>query len=143
MKKLVVLTVVAAFLLCGCCERLVNGTVTKSFPNCLIKAEAFICNPPPEVVSLLNTANPLFVEILNKLIPGTEEYVTVNSVAATANKIQAGGCVLMTQLDALISYLQTSVFKSAEAKMMAKKATKATDVQVLINWKVMAAKAKK
>ena len=141
-KKLAVLTVILALFLPlgGCCQRLgTDGKVTKSFPNCLIKAQEFICAPPEAAKEVVTAAIPLLVATLNTMIPGTSGFINVNSAAATAENIRQGLCVFVTDLNNLIGVLQTVSAQETQAKMLRTKAlAKPIDVQVLINWKVTA-----
>lgn len=137
MKKVMVLVMVLGLLAAGCCTRMVGGKETKSFGNCLATAQDYVCNPPQEVVAVVTTAAPLLVTVVNALVPGTAAYINAVNAAQTAQALQSGLCVFVTDLNNLISVLQSPDTQAAQAKMVSAKALPAPiNTQVLINWEV-------
>jgi amino acid transporter len=106
--------------------------------TCLQNVQDKVCNPPADVIAVVNAAAPLVAIAINIAVPGSAVYVNAVSVMATVTAIQGGACVSMTQLNALIVWLQSDEAKSLQAKAMVKaEPTKAValDPAPLIAWR--------
>ena len=126
----------------GCCSwTATDGTVTKSFSNCFKVAQDKACNPPAAVMAIVNMAAPLLVTFLNLAVPGTTAYINAANALVAVKTIQNTGCILLTDLNNLIAYLQSADFAQAQNMVAAaemKKGLKAQppiDAQPLVDWR--------
>ena len=125
----------------GCCSRTaVDGTVTKSFSNCLSSSQDMVCSPSPAVMATLAAAGPILTYLAAILAPGSELLVGILTSQATINSIQAGLCVTVTELNNLIKVLSSSEVALAQAQLtkqaftMKKAAPNTVNVQPLVDW---------
>jgi hypothetical protein len=91
------------------------------------------CNPPANVIAVANVVISLLLPELNILVPGSEAY---NSYI-TAQNIAAGVCVGVTELNALIAWLQSRDAQIAQTKAMVKAGpmkAQAINIQPLVDW---------
>jgi hypothetical protein len=141
MKKLVLLIMVVALPLAGCCTKTdANGIVTKSFSNCLSSASNVACNPTPAVIATVQAAVVIIQTGVSLAVPGTAAWVAAMDAQNVANIVLSGACVSTTQLNNLITWLSSDAAKVAQANVATKK-MKATgavmtplDINPLINW---------
>lgn len=142
MKKLLILAICLALPILGCCTRTApDGTVTKSFSNCIKAADEMVCNPPATVQSIAAVAAPLLATLLNVLVPASSEWVNANNAYTVALSIQSGICVGGGQLANFIAFLESNVFQkwqesvetTAAAKKMVREIT-AGDIVILKAW---------
>jgi predicted xylose isomerase-like sugar epimerase len=97
-----------------------------------------MCSPPADVMAVAKAAAPVIQMAIIMLVPGTAAYLAAVDAAAAVDYIQDGICLSITQLNALIAFLQSSDAKVANAKMMMKAGparAKALNIQPLIDWK--------
>jgi hypothetical protein len=101
-------------------------------------AQDTICNPPQSVITVANAAAPLVAIAINMAGPGSAAYVNAVTVQGAITAIQGGACVSLTQLNALIAWLQSDEAQTLQTKAMIKvgpmKAV-AINVQPLIDWR--------
>jgi hypothetical protein len=124
MKKCLSILVVLAMLVGGC-----------SF---LQTAQDILCNPPQSVIAVANAAAPLVAIAINMAIPGSAVYVNAVTVQGAITAIQGGACVSLTQLNALITWLQSDEAKQVQAQVMLKAGPMravALDAAPLIAWR--------
>lgn len=134
MRKVVLALILsAAMLVAGCCT---GADGSKSFMNCMRSAQTILCNPPADVVQAVNYVAPVIAMILNTAVPGTAAYINAVTAQQVVTALQAGACVTLTQLNQLIAYMQSDVFKTEVAKL-AKGPAMPTPVPVdpLIKWR--------
>ena len=107
--------------------------------TCMQTVQNDICNPPASVIAVAQAAAPLIATAINLAIPGSSAYVTAVTVQAVTTAILGGACVSVTQLNALIAWLQSSDAKALQVKAQVKagpmKATAFIDVSPLIAWR--------
>jgi hypothetical protein len=113
MKKLIIMCMVIALAFSGCAF--------------LQKAETVLCTPPAQVVAVVQAAAPVVAMILNMAVPGSAVWVNAANAAATIRSIREGGCVGITQLNALIALLQSDTAKTVQAKAP-------LNIQPLLDW---------
>ena len=126
-SKVLVLALVLALVLGGC-QAIQTGTQA---------VETVMCNPPANVVAVVKAALPVLETIIAMLVPGTAAFMVAAQQINVVDTITSGGCIASTQLNALITYLQSPTVAKAQAKMMAgKKGTpvKALDISALQAW---------
>lgn len=126
-KPCIILVCVLALVLAGGCAGLQQGGQN---------VEEWICNPPENVVALVNQGEPFLVALLATLVPGSAAYVQAFEAFGGMTAVQAGVCATVKQVNALIEVLSGLQAKGFQAKAKAP----ALDVQVLKDW---LAKAKK
>jgi hypothetical protein len=105
--------------------------------TCMQQIQTQACNPPAAVISMLPVAITIITMALSTFVPGTAAYLAAVNASAVANSIEVGVCVGVTQLDALIAFLQSSDVKSIQTKAMVKAGpmrAQALNVQPLIDW---------
>jgi hypothetical protein len=139
MKKFVVLIVVLAMALAGCCTRTdTAGVTTKNFPNCMLAAQAMVCNPDANVMAVINAVAPILANLVNTAIPGSALFINASNAQNVVKSIQGVGCTSVTALNQLIAFIQSSDFAQAQMQLAAKgkrMATSPIDVGPLINWR--------
>jgi hypothetical protein len=125
MKKLMVVLTIVALMFTGC-----------SF---LQTVQDTLCNPPQSVIDVATAASPLVAIAINIAVPGSAVYVNAVSVQAAITAIQGGACVSLTQLNALIAWLQSDEAKSLQVQAQVKagpaKAKAPINIQPLLNWR--------
>lgn len=103
--------------------------------TCMQNTQQAICNPPAAVITTANAVITFVRPKLNIWLPGS---VAFNSYI-TAENIASGICVGVTELDALIAWLQSDEVKSLQTKTMVKagsvKVVAPIDIQALIDWR--------
>jgi hypothetical protein len=114
--------VLALMLAGGCCKKVgVDGTTTESFANCLSftqDVQKFVCNPPPEVQAIVNTAEPFIVAAVAIAVPGSLAYIQAVEALGGMTAIQAGVCATVTQINALIALMSGDQAKAFQTKAM-------------------------
>jgi hypothetical protein len=117
-KRLLVLIVVLA-MVGGCCANTApDGTVTKSFSNCLTTGPlGFICSPTPAQQA---TAAAMLIALDAAQAAGAIFYPPLGIAQASAvlNTIKAGGCFLVAQLAEAFKVVDAA--NAATAKAQAK-----------------------
>ena len=107
--------------------------------TCMQNVQSNVCNPPQSVIDIANAAAPLIAIAITMALPGSAAYVTAVTVQGAITAIQGGACVSITQLNALIAWLQSNDAKTLQAKAMVKagpmKAVAPINVQPLIDWR--------
>ena len=107
--------------------------------TCMQNVQEAVCNPPQSVIDVANAVAPLITVAITMAIPGSEAYVTAVTVQGAITAIQGGACVSVTQLNALIVWLQSDTAKALQTKAMAKagptKAVPMINPQPLIDWR--------
>lgn len=102
-------------------------------------AQEIACSPPANVIAVAKAAAPLVAIAINMLVPGTEAYINIVTVEQAVDAILGGACVSLTELNALITWLQSDMAKSIQTKTAVKaapmKAIAAIDPQALIDWR--------
>ena len=130
MKKILILLTIVA---------LAFGTMGAT---CMQNTQQTICNAPPAVVAQIQAVISLAELGLATFVPGTALYVAAVSAYATASAIQSGLCIGLTQLNALIAFIQNPQVAPLQAKAMVKagpmKAV-AINPQAFIDWRDKAA----
>ena len=125
MKKIVIL----------CCIVALGLGVTGA--TCMQNVQTAACSPPAAVISILPSVIQIAAVALATFVPGTAQYLAAVNASAVANSIEVGICVSATQLNDLITFLQSNNVKTLQAKMMVKagpmKAV-AFNIQPLIDW---------
>jgi len=126
----------------GCCSwTATDGTVTKSVSNCFKAAQDKACNPPAAVMTVINMAAPLLATFLNLAVPGSAVYINAANALELVKTVQNTGCIMLTDLNKLIAYLQSADFaqvQSTVAMAEMKKGYKAQapiDAQPLVDWR--------
>jgi hypothetical protein len=116
MKKVMVLILILALAFTGC------ATV-----------QTTACNPPANVIAVANAVIAFLLPELNILVPGSAAF----NAYITAQNIAAGVCVGVTELNALIAWIQSEDAKTMVAQANLKAGpmrAKAINVQPLIDW---------
>ena len=107
--------------------------------TCMQNVQETACNPPASVIAVAQAAAPLVAVAINMAIPGSVAYVTAVTVQGAVTAILGGACVSLTQLNALIAWLQSDTAKALQAKAMVKagpaKASPVISSQALIDWR--------
>ena len=107
--------------------------------TCLQNVQENVCNPPPAVIEVVNAAAPLVAVVINTALPGSAAYVNAITVQGAITAIQGGVCVSLTQLNALIAWLQSDEARTLQLKAMAKagpaRALAVLSAQPLIDWR--------
>ena len=107
--------------------------------TCTGQVQEMACNPPASVITVAQAAAPLVAVAINMAIPGSAAYVNAVTVQGAVDALLGGACVSLTQLNALIAWMQSDTAKTLQAKAMVKagpaKATAAINPQVLIDWR--------
>ena len=105
--------------------------------SCLTNIQQILCNPPANVVAVANAAAPVIAMIINLAVPGSAAWVNANNAAAIVSAIQSRVCIGITQLNTLIAFLESSMFKQAQTKaMVGKKLVPVPlNIQPLRDWK--------
>jgi len=102
-------------------------------------AQDIACNPPQAVIDVANAAAPLVAVAVNIALPGSAAYVIAVTVQGAITAIQAGACVTLTQINAVIAWLQSDEAKALQTQAMAKagpaKAQAPISSQALIDWR--------
>jgi hypothetical protein len=134
MKKVLVLYMIVALASFGCCTLTApDGTVTKSFSNCLTTTQDKVCNASPDVLAVADTVLALVKPFIATALPGS----AILMAYVTATNIKTYGCAGITELNLLIAFIQGYNIQApvaAKAGMM--KAPLATiDVSPLLNWR--------
>jgi hypothetical protein len=125
---MLLLALMGIFAGCACPRADTNGTITKSFANCLQTGQDIVCNASPDVLAGANLLINVLKGVASAYIPGTAEF----SALITAQNIQSVGCSTLTGLNGLIAYLQSTQGKT----MMAKAGPmKTVSPQPFINWR--------
>jgi len=105
--------------------------------TCMQNIQTQACNPPAAVISMLPVAITIITMALSAFVPGTAAYLAAVNASAVANSIEVGVCVSVTQLNALIAFLQSSDVKSLQTKAMVKAGpmkARALNIQPLQDW---------
>lgn len=108
--------------------------------TCMKSVQGVACNPPASVLVVAAAAAPIIAIAINMLIPGSEAWATAANAQGAITALQGGICISATQLNNLIAFLQSNVFKTAQAKAMAKRVIldkgtiQVVNVQPLIEW---------
>ena len=125
MKKILVLCLIVAL------------TFGAMGATCMQNVQTAACSPPAAVISILPSVIQIAAVALATFIPGTAQYLAAVNASAVANSIEVGICVSATQLNDLITFLQSNNVKALQTKMMVKagpmKAV-AFNIQPLIDW---------
>ena len=88
--------------------------------TCMQNIQTQACTPPAAVISALPVAITLISIALSTFFPGSAAYLAAVNASAVANSIEVGVCVSVTQLNALIAFLQSNDVKAVQAKAMMK-----------------------
>jgi hypothetical protein len=131
MKKIIVLLAIVA---------LAFGTMGAT---CMQNTQTTVCNAPADVVAQIQAVMTLTETALATFVPGTAPYVAAVGAYATASAIQSGLCIGLTQLNALIAFLQDPKVAPLQAKAMIKAGPMravAINPQAFIDWRDKAAK---
>jgi hypothetical protein len=126
MKKIVILCLIVA---------LAFGATGAT---CMQTAQDRVCNPPQNVIAVVNAAAPLVAIAINMAVPGSAAFVNAVSVQGAITAIQGGVCVSLGQLNNLIAWLQSDAVKELQAKAMLKAGparAMALDPAPLIAWR--------
>ena len=103
--------------------------------TCMQTVQTQACNPPANVIAVANAVISLLLPELNILLPGSAAF----NAYVTAENISAGVCVGVTELNALIAYIQSSDAKALQNRAQVKAgpmlAKAFIDPQPLINWR--------
>jgi hypothetical protein len=142
MKTLTVLILALILVVGGCCKKFdpVTQVETESFSNCLESMNELACNPPASVLVVAAAAAPIIAILINTLLPGSEEWATAANAQAAITAIQKGVCISTKQLAALIVFLESNVFKTAQGQMITRRvilktgAIQVVDVKPLKDW---------
>ena len=126
MKKLAILILV------------ISMSLSFTGASCLNNTQQILCNPPANVVAVANAAAPVIAMIINLSVPGSAAWVNANNAAGIVSTIQSRVCIGITQLNTLIAFLESSIFKQAQTKaMVGKKLVPVPlNIQPLRDWKV-------
>ena len=134
MKKIMILYLAVAMALVGCCSLTApDGTVTKSFSNCLATAQDKVCNASPDVLAVADTVIALVKPFIATALPGS----AILMAYVTATNIKTYGCAGIADLNLLIAFIQgyntqnTMAMKTGMMKMP----PAAINTQVLIDWR--------
>jgi hypothetical protein len=124
----------ALFSLGGCCPRTneTTGVTTKSFLNCLQTGQEMVCDPPAEVMTVVEIAAPLVTTLVNALAPGTAAFINAQTALNEIQSIQQFGCLAVTALNNLVAYLNTTFGPTASLKMAG---APVINVKPLVDWK--------
>jgi len=106
--QVVIVAVMVLAVLSGCCKLTdANGVTTTSCLNCITTAENYACNPPAAVMNTIKAASGVIADIINLAAPGTAAFINATTAAGAIATLQQTGCVTLTSLDSLVTYLQT------------------------------------
>lgn len=135
MKKFLVLVMVVGLMFTGCAAMQTAGQ----------SVEGFVCDPPPDVVNLVNLGEPFLVTLLSTLVPGSAAYLQAVEALGGVSSIQGGACATVKSINALIALLsgQDPAVKMLLAKKKAMPGVKAMppfDTTPLSNWLAQAKK---
>jgi hypothetical protein len=142
-KKVLILTIVLVIpvlLLAGCCTRVdpVTKVSTDTFGNCVTAAQELLCNPTPvqqaaaaSVIAFITSG----IDIGNIITPVP---ITATEVQLIFGIVQAGGCVLATDLQKALAWYASFVTalqtQTNATKMKGLKATmQPPDISALYN----------
>ena len=92
------------------------------------------CNPPDSVIAVANAVIAMLLPELNILVPGSGAF----DAYITAQNIAAGICISATQLENLITWLQSKESQVAQTRTMVKAGpmkAKAINIQPLLDWR--------
>ena len=107
--------------------------------TCMQSVQNVACNPPANVIAVAQAAAPLVAIAINMAIPGSDAYVTAVTISGAVTAILGGACVSLTQINALIAWLQSDQVKMLQVKAMVKvgpaKAVTAISPDALIKWR--------
>lgn len=106
--------------------------------TCMKNVQTQVCAPPANVIAVAKTVAPIIQMILMTAIPASAPYLAAVDAAGIVDYIQNGLCISTTQLNSLIAFLQSEVFKTAQVKMMAKRGpakAELINIQPLLDWK--------
>ena len=142
MKKYLAILVVLAVAVGGCCTRIdpVSKASTKTFSNCVATAQDILCNPSPAQQAAAAAVLAFIasgIDVANIIVPVP---ITAAEVQLVFSVVQAGGCILATDLQkALAWYASITATLQADAKMGKARGLKAVsamppNVDVLYNW---------
>ena len=101
-------------------------------------AQKIACSPPASVITVAEAAAPLVAVAVNMLVPGSAAYVNAVTVSGAVTAILGGACVSLTQLNAVIAWLQSDESKTLQAKAMVKAGPAravALNPQPLLDWR--------
>ena len=135
---LIVILSIIALPLAGCCTKIdpVTKASSKSFANCLGTAQQMLCNPTDQqkaeaaaILTFLTSGVAIAGIVTN--VP-----ITVGEVTTIFGMVQAGGCVLTTDLQLALSwYAALTATLQTQAKAAGKKGLMAPPViNSLYNW---------
>jgi len=126
MRKIMVLCLVIA---------LAFGATGATCKNFWIGAQDKVCNAPANVMAVIDGIITVAELGVATFVPGSAAYIAAIQSFGTATSIKDGLCVSLTQLNALIAYVQSqpALRKKAMAKVDPAKAV-AINVQPLIDW---------
>ena len=119
MKKVLVVLLVVALSLSGCA----------GFLKFSQQVQDKLCNPPANVMMILEQAAPIVQAIISMAVPGSAAFIAAVNAKQVIDSIQGGACVTVTQLNNLITFLQ-----SADAKKEMSKTKAVVNVQALQDW---------
>ncbi len=131
MKKILACLLVLGMLASpmACCKRVDDqGVTTSNALNCLKTSQDIVCNAPQGVMDVIGVVAPL---IASYVFPSIDPAL----VKAAVTGIQQGGCVTLTQLNALIAWI--TAFNNQQQAAALKglyKAPKSIPVDPLIIW---------
>ena len=126
MKRLLILCIIVAM----------GFAVTGA--TCLKNVQTQVCAPPANVIAIAKAVAPVIQMAIMIAVPGSAAYLAAVDAAGIVDYVQSGLCISTTQLNNLIAFLKSDVFKTAEVKMMAKRGTAKAElinIQPLIDWK--------
>jgi len=101
--------------------------------TCLQNIQGKVCNPTADSMNVANAVVAVLLPVLNSLVPGSAAF----NAYITAQNIQAGGCVTITELNNLIIFIQgiNTQNQLAAKKGVLKMAPALIPVQPLENWR--------
>jgi hypothetical protein len=105
--------------------------------TCMQNIQTKACDPPAAVLAALPAAITVIKIALSTFVPGTAEYLAAVDASAVASSLEVGVCVSVTQLNALIAFLQSDNAKVIETKAMVKAGpmrARAVNVAPFVAW---------
>jgi len=126
MKRLLILCIIVAM----------GFAVTGA--TCMKNVQTQVCSPPANVIAIAKAVAPIIQTVIMVALPGSAAYVAAVDAAGIVDYIQNGLCISTTQLNNLIAFLKSEVFKTAQVKMAAKRGVAKAElinIQPLLDWK--------
>ena len=106
--------------------------------TCLKNVQTQVCSPPANVIAVAKAVAPIIQMAIIMAVPGSAAYLAAIDAAGIVDYVQNGLCISTTQLNNLIAFLKSDVFKTAEVKMMAKRGpakAELINIQPLLDWR--------